>query len=391
MGSLLSALLVQGGPYPIRGVNVSTGYSTVPNIKDQYNNPVTLNGAVGDGIAQDGPAMAYWFAQAGGGICRLPAGVFRTRQTFSIPSGTTLIGDGHGSTTILIDDTAGNIGDLFTLNSAKNVRILGMKVDAVSARSAGCAVKVVGGDPSQQLAAFGIAGGGHVIDVDMNNQFTGVQFDDDGAGRGDWGTVIGSMDRKAKWLNWGAGGGKGVFINSLHAASQVINNIFLYTATGGSTAGIGVHYRGSADITLNSIQTIGGLNGFVCDAVANPSAAGDALIQMVNCQWDSTSTIGTDNMQFNLGAGVGGSFVQCDMVNNWIAGAARHGLYITGDAAAKLFVNYIGGTIFQNGLASGLGYGIRVDNGSGPGGTGRLIVGTPVRINGNQTGATLYT
>lgn len=370
---------------------MSTGYSNVLNVKDSYvSGGVVLNGATGGGILDDAPAISFWMGQASGQILRIPAGTYRVKTGFSFPgNGTTVIGDGHGCTTILVDDSGGNIGNVFTLTSLRGCRLMDLTIDATVPRSAGRAVYIVGGDAAHQLAAFGIADGGHVIDVDMNNQFNGIELTDNGSALGDWGSVIGT-GRKMKWLNGGAGGGFGIFFNCLHGASQVVNNLFLYTPQGGSTAGPAIRYKGSADITLKSIQTIGYGQGFICDPTVNPSIAGDALIQMSDCQWDSTSSIGTDNVQFNLGAGVGGAFVQCEMVNNWIAGATRHGLYVTGDAAGKLFINYTSGTIFQNGNG-GTGYGIRVDNGSGPGGAGRLIVGTPVRFMNNVSGATLYT
>lgn len=339
-----------GGVY----VPVNTTSVTVNSIKNSYPGG---SGAVGDGVNDDTAAIRYWLNQ--GGLLWAPPGTYRV--TGNLPyalSGTNFFGSGVANTIIQADDTAGNFGDIFTLTSLRTCSLQSMTIDAKSGRSAGAAVKVAGGVSSYQLGSFGICNGGHTIDIDLNNQFDGVVFVD-AAGLGDWGTTIGNASRKAMWRNFSAGGHGGVWFNSPHAASEVVENIFMSAplATG---AAVGIRYTASGDITLRSVQTLGMGGGFVADCTSNPSAAGDGLVMMNGCQWDSTATNATyHNVLVNLGGGLSG-VIYISMDDTWVAGATGNGIYVTGGSPTVCKLNWSSGVCFSN-----TGFGVKVDNGAG--------------------------
>lgn len=351
-------------------------------------------GATGNGTTDDSAAIRYWLTTTKGGILRVPRGKYRVGSECPfVNNGTILFGEGFGGggtapatdggSTFLLD----NGFDAFTFHSLRNCGIINCRIDAASARSSGYAVRIYGGssEAGEALPNFtNLAKGGHFFDVDLNNQFNGFGFEDEG-GRGDWCTTIGHSARKANWQNFGAGG-KGVFFNTPAGGSQVVRNVFMSTlqATG---MGRAIHYRGSADILLDHVVHLGAGGGFLCDpGTTNPSIANGALVTMVACQWDSVASAGGpyDNVKFDMRAGMPG-YIHCDMVGTWVAGATGHGLYVTGDggSGSKLQLSWKGGCSRLN-----TGYGVRVDNGAG---TSNIAIDSQLFLIGNTAGTSLFT
>lgn len=381
--NLLASLIVGGGPFRAGGVTV--GSIGVANVRDGYvSGGTAFPGAAGDGTTDDTAAFTYWLGQrSGGGVVYIPAGRYRVRSGFTLGgNGITILGEGHDCTTLLVDDSGG-ANDLFTLTNLRGCAFDGFTIDTLSgsARTGGRTFYIKGGDTSQQLAAFGISRGGHAINVDMNNQFIGCQFDDNGA-VGDWGTVIGGDKKQRFWRNFAAGQPY-IFYNTPHGASHVIDNLFCYAAAAAG-AGPGIKYRGSGDVKVQGVSTWGTGGGFVCDANASIAAAGDALLMFNNCEFDSTSTSGGpyDNFLVNFGASASGSmFITCS--NVWIAGASGNGMHITGTAAPLVILTYDVGECFSNGA-----WGILVDNGAQ--GAGHVVIGANVDFRSNVSGATHF-
>jgi len=333
----------------------------VNSIRSSYTvGGTTFPGAAGDGVTDDTAAINHWLAQ--GGLLWWPAGTYRTTGTLNyVLSGTICFGDGFARTSILADHNL----DVVNLTNLRGCTLTGMTIDAPVQRTAGAAVKIKGGDSNYQLFSFGLCLGGHTIDVDMNNQFDHVVFEDNG-GIGDWGTVIGNPFRQMTWRNCAPGSNAGIWFNTPHGGAQIVNPVFMASKQMSDTPGPAIRYTASADITLKSVKHIGMGGGLLVDCTANPSPAGDGLIMANDCQFDSTSTGGTfDNVKINLGGGVTG-VVFINFGNVWIAGATGNGMHVTGNGT-PLLLTWASGTCFSNG-----GWGLLVDNGAG---TAKVRVG----------------
>ena len=381
-------------------------YTAVRNVKQPY--PVgspTFPGAVGDGTTDDTAAFVYYMG-LGPGQVFVPVGTYRVKPGFTISSGIRLFGENHAFTRLKVDDSLGNAGaDVFTSTNQRGWAVEGMTIDAPSGRTAGRMFMIKGGDSSEQLV-LGISSGGNYIDVDSNNQFMGVEFADN-AGIGDFRTTIGDPKRRAWWRNMSAGAGFGIFFNTPHGASQVVNNVFITGAVGAT--GPAVWYRGSGDITLNGVQTFG-MSGWVFDPQANCAAALDASIQMNNCQWDSGGPAATPNMLWTCGPSFNAAacVVFAQLTNNWVAGATGDGVKITGPGLRdRLYFDWKSGACYSN-----TGFGINVTdtlatvldfagnpqinvsiasstNGAGGSALTNTTLGIPFRSNGS--GAKSYT
>lgn len=350
------------------------------NVRDNYvSGGITRVGATGDGVTDDGPALAYWIGR--GGFLRIPTGDYLTRQSLPLVTGTTIFGDGWGTTNIIADDSLGNIGDVFSLTNVRGCSIWGLTIDALVTRTAGCAVRIKGGDSTRKLQGYGMSLGGHSIVVDMNKQYNHVIIEDNGS-FGDWGSTVGSGERKSMWRN-AAAGGHGYWVTGPFGASQVINNVFMSTSSMAVTPAAALRYQGSGDITFKSVQTFGFTNGMKLDPQGVVGEASGSLIQVSDCQFDSTCTAGGANILINPGAGsTGRLFVKFS--NLWIAGAISHGLHVTGLASTIESIQIgAAANFFSNG-----GYGVRVDNGAG---VAKVIVPSDAAYVLNALGNSLFT
>lgn len=388
--NLLTSLIVGGGPFSSAGPRVSSGVNII-NVKDSHG---ATPGAQGDKTTDDTDAFSYWLGQLnGGGSMFIPKGQYRVRPGFNFGgNGISWIGEGSDCTTLFVDDGgAGAGGDLITMTNLRGCVLHGFNVDTLSgsARSSGRTVYIAGGDKTQQLASFGISRGGHLINIDMNNQFIGAQFDDavnGGTTVGDWGTTIGDGSRRM-WRNFAAGG-TGIFYNTPHGASHVAQNLFIYTLdTVG--AGPGIRYRASGDVKFIGVDCWGMGGSFVCDANAAVAAAGDALLKFTDCEFDSVASAGGpyDNFLVNFGASATGK-VFIDIKGGWFAGSTKSGIHVTGTAAPLSGLVWDVGQAFTNSR-----YGVEVDNGTGPvgsGGTGKVLIGTTITFDTNTLGSTHY-
>lgn len=175
----------------------------------------------------------------------------------------------------------------------------------------------------------------------MNNQFVHAHLVDS-AGKGDGGTVFGGS-RLAQWRN-AAPGGNGIVFETPNGASQLVQNVFMSGAIA-DAPGYAIVYRGSAGIGLKNVAAWG-LPGFLCDATSQPSVAGDALVQMTDCQFDSNN-FPTANMLINLGVGVTRR-VFITMNGQWVAGSDVDGIKIMGNTT-PLRISLSSGIFFANG------------------------------------------
>lgn len=336
-GGLLSAAI------PMSSISVNNVRNSAPGIA----------GAAGDGVTDDTAAINYWLSQ--GGLLWVPPGTYRHTSTLNFTAnGTICFGSGVAITTFL---AAGNF-DNVTITSVRGCKLVDLTLDATAQKTAGAHVRIKGGNASYKLPGFNLALGGHTIDVDCNNMFDGVVFEDLG-GNGDWNTVIGNPNRQASWRNCASGSHAGIWFNTPNGGGQIVQNIFMTSKVITDTPGPALRYTSAADFTGKSIKQIGMGGSLLVDCTANPSPAGDGLIQLNDCQFDSTSTGGTfDNVKINLGGGVGGA-VFINMANVWIAGSTGNGLHVTGNST-PLLLCWSTGTCFSN-----AGWGVLVDNGAG--------------------------
>jgi hypothetical protein len=363
-------LLLGGGFFPMAANTTSV---TVNSVKNSYvSNGVAFPGAVGDGINDDTAAITYWLSQ--GGFLWFPVGTYRVTATLRFTlNGTIAFGSGCATTSILCDDTAGNIGDVVTLTNLRGCTLSGLTVDAKAQRTAGAAIRISGGDSTHTLPRFNLALGGHTIDVDMNNQFDHVVFNDSGS-YGDWDTVVGNPARQMQWSNAASGSHAGIWFNTPNGGGQIVNPVFMTSKQLSDTPGPAVRYTASADITLNTVKHIGMGGGFVADCTSQPSVAGDGLVTMNLCQWDSTSSGGTfHGVLINLGVGVTGTLT-VNMGTTWVAGATGDGVHITGNTT-PLLMGWASGSSEQNS-----GWGIN--------GVSHMALGNCVLFSGNGAGTT---
>src|SRR5262245_53688521 len=88
----------------------------------------------------------------GGGVVWLGSGTFKVGTQISLASNVSILGSAHHATTI--NNTCS--GDLFRLDAIHGCRIGALTITADSVRSAGYAIRVIGGDTTVKLASFGI-------------------------------------------------------------------------------------------------------------------------------------------------------------------------------------------------------------------------------------------
>ena len=345
------------------------GSFAVNNIRSSYvSGGVSKPGAAGDGTTDDTSAIQYWLSQ--GGLLWAPPGNYKITATcpFTL-SGTQFFGSGAAVTSIIADDTAGNFGDMFTMNVLWGCRLgapgMEFTLDAKSARTAGIAVHCSGGI----LDSLGLPQSRHAIDVDMNNQFIGVKIDDAG-GHGDWGTQIGSGTRRAFWKNFAAGG-NAMWFNTI-GASQQVHNLLIINPTLTTGPGAGIRYTNSGDIKFFGVDVYGQGGGFLADS--NSGNGSGSLLMFQGCEFDSTSTHATyDNFLVNLGGSYSG-LLFINMTGVWVAGATGNGVHITG-TTAPVQMTWSDGEAYSNGA-----WGIN--------GASHMTIGSTVLFNANASGAT---
>lgn len=353
---------------------------TVNSVKNSYTiSGVVFPGAIGDGSHDDTIPITYWLTQ--GGLLWVPPGTYRITATCPFTtSGTQMFGSGCVITSILVDDSHGNVGDAFTITNLRGCSITGLTADAPSPRTAGSFCRISGGS-NIRLQTFNIALGGHVIDIDTNNQFNGVIIQDSGV-IGDWGSTVGNPMRMGSWRNMNSTG-VGILLNTPHGASQFIHKIFMSGITGQSPVGIRIIGTGGA--TIDRIQTEDMANSILID----PSAAmADtvSLLQFEACQFDSCSA---DEFLVNLKSG-SSTPLFIDINNTWIAasGGGQNGIRVTGIAGVALqHLTMVGGSIVACGA-----YGVKGENGIG---TSQIIIDPSVYYGvgglANVLGNTNYT
>ena len=227
-------------------------------------------GADPTGVRDSGPAIAYWLAQAGangGGIVELaPGDNYRTRRSLVVPAGVNLIGGGKGNTRLLADDSAGNLGSILSCTAARNASVRELYLSALSPRTAGNAVTVSGGDPSDNLTD-NLNGSEFVLqNVDMDSQFNGYVVNDAPGSNGCWKAYA----EYGSWKNFSSGG-IGCWVNSPNGASHFIEKIFFYGPQTANTTAIRIQATG--DCTLTANETWGFQHGLLID----PSVTGTVV------------------------------------------------------------------------------------------------------------------
>jgi len=274
-----------------------------------------------------------------GGVTVLPKGTYKVRSTLTFRyNNSHVVGSGVGNTTIVVDDSAGNIGSAFDITNLYGCGIHNLTISSASARSAGDAIRISGGDGS--ITGIDVLKPSRTVveDVDMINQFNGLHVMDSAGPVRNW---LVWVDR-GYWREFGAGG-TGLWINcgniagdeASPGASQFFNNLFLSNSDGlSTTAASAIRVSGGGDWTLSNIETWGWTNGFLCD----PGAG--VLVQaghVYGCLFDTCSD---DTVKITPNATA--TLTRWKWANNWLGNGRGNGINITGATATDLMFSNVG-------------------------------------------------
>lgn len=290
-----------------------------------------------DGTTDDGGALQHWIdsvpANQGAEI-KLPAGVIKTKRAIlnNGKHGIDFGGKGRRATTILADDSSGNIGDVLTFKNQNGGRIHDLNISAVSGRTAGWGITSQGGDANLPILAgvyaFG-ANGLHIERVDMANQFGGCRIiDASGPTVGNW---LFYLD-DCRWESHM--GGDGIFLAASSGASHSMNRLFVYNSTGiAASGGAAFHIQASGDFDVTACRSFGTPYGLLIDT---------GHLQILNagrfsaCFFDSGTT---RSGYINVGADRS-SFGDVSFENCWFGSSVGDGCLVSGVGVSMLkFVN----------------------------------------------------
>lgn len=280
------------------------------------------------GTSDDMPAICAALTTScptGHCIAKLRPSTYRIKSicgvgtTGPVTTGVQLEGYGPGATTLLIDDSGGNIGDVLTFTNTLDsaVRMLSFNTTTGTPRTAGSYVTVAGGDPSIILPGFAIqATFFHFDDVNVYNWFNGVVVKDSSTTNGARGVYI----RRGFW-NGAASGGRGILLSSLsetagypNGASFFLSDLWMQgtsTSTPPSNS-IAVEVTGTCDWTSSNIETWGFTHGGEMDP---PTGTRVLSTHMVGDFWDFSSSD-----SFLMTSVGGGEIRWVDVDTTWFAG-----------------------------------------------------------------------
>lgn len=359
------------------------------------------SGGGGGGVISGGTTGASLAAAvvaanaAGGGITiTLGKGTYSlTAQLLITADGISIIGNGPGSTFLQIDDAGGMAGaDAIKLASVLQFAIKGCTISSTAARTSGNAILVLGrnnitAQPAQQTRQYTIE------DVDMQDQFNGVAFNDGPASQGCWGGYV----NRGTWIRFSAGG-TALDVNAPLGGQHYISNMKLYngsTIIDANRAKAGVRYRGGADIEMVNINTIYFQNGLRIDP---PNGQSANVVTATACLWDNNSQAsvlvapqaGGTVLGVELNGGWantppsfalptiqidGGEHIKVLMMNLWTtyqgvrisgpaklvscigtdaSGASNKAFYATNNASDFTIANCRAGTVFGVGTSTGI-------------------------------------
>ncbi len=259
------------------------------------------------------------------GVIEIAAGTHRLQSQVTVPTGCSVIAAGKNATTFLVD---GNGFDAFKLTNPYGSRLKYFRIKAVSPRTSGAAIKIIGGNTAIQP----FSGGGYTLSanetevdqVDMDDQFDGVVVENDGSTAAAFLVYI----RNGRFC--GMNGGDGIRLDCpgvsavTYGASHFIQRVFV-SGTAGALAGNGLHVRGVGDFTVDSFQVANTFNGLLID----PPASGRLTTGRFSlCQFD-VATAYCASIVPNASAVFGDiAFNAC-----WFAGGGVHNVLVNATTA----------------------------------------------------------
>ncbi len=254
-----------------------------------------------------------------------------------------LIGAGRRATTLIVDDSAGNIGDLFTLTNTVGVRFEDFFVTASALRGAGAIWRVKGGDSTDPLNGFVLRANLTSIErVDIDSYFDGLAVADNNP-YGTWQLYV----RDCNWRN-GHTEGFGLDLNcnlnpagQAYGASHYFENVWAYNSTN-KTTGAGFRIRGSGDWQMKGCQTWG-MAGLVMDV---PAGGRVSTGRLVACYFDAHSSGSVVQL---IPSATAQTFGDIEFMGCWFAGAGgtgNHGMLINSPAVKQ--VRFRGCQFFSN-------------------------------------------
>lgn len=343
----------------------------------------SLPGAKNDGTVNVVPVVACWVAaSSAGGVLHFKAGTYKWLSTPGLTISTPylmFVGDGVGSTTIVVDDTAGAGVAITVAFGAHHPTFRDLTFATPStARTAGDTILVKGGGwiwrtPSDNL------GFTRIEHVAFLRQFIGVHLTDgthsitDGMGLvrtdGAWETYVEDVEMRDM-----APGGAGVFQESPNGGELYMRHVFMWGPFPNTTLNAplaGVRVWDTADDVFDDVSSVFAQTGLLMD----PPTGHHVNVMMINgCLWDSTVT-----RPVNIVPATGATVDQVTFVDGWfgqtgtvsnaavnisgpahgisfidgrvIEGTGGVGILATGPSTSGV---YITGTRFING-----GYGFR--------------------------------
>jgi hypothetical protein len=297
------------------------------------------------GTNDAGPALQLAVTAAGGaggGIVFLGVGTPKISTGVSFPSGVEVVGAGYKATRIINNC----VGDMFTMDSVDRCAVRMLTIDAASVRSAGYAVRIIGGTDDG-----GLMRSQHVIDVDMNNQYDGVFVEDEDSSNPAWHTMIGNPDRMALWKNFAAGRYP-YTLNTPYGAGHFVKNLWIYGNATPANGSYGLRIQGFGDVTIEGVSTWGCLHGLLVD----PQTIVQATVGLLQCSNSIFDFSENECFRFNPSDPITGVIV--GMFNNvWFA-TSRTKSNIRGSNGATHQISF-NGCSFLNAAA----YGLRGDTG----------------------------
>lgn len=255
----------------------------------------------------DDSAVLSALLTAGAKNIRLGSGTFNWKSSCVIGfDGIHIEGNGQQATFISIDDSGGNIGDAFKVNSVLDFSLKGLTVTATSARSAGSVVKVLGANnithsPVQKTQQYVIE------DVNWDSQFNGVVFNDSAGGAGAWGGHINRCQVTAT-----SAGGVCIWVNSPSGGQHYISNVKAYndnSIADASRALAAIRYQGGADLELVNINTVYFRHGLLVDP---PNGQAANVITATACLWDNNTL-----SSVKIAPQAGGSVLDIELNGGW--------------------------------------------------------------------------
>lgn len=289
------------------------------------------------GGSDDGPLINGTLDIAGS-ITVLGPGTYRLRTGVTMAlSGLSLIGSGVGATTLLVDDSVGNIGDAVRLVNTSGCSVSNLTISAVSPRTVGTAIKIIGTTATESPLT---APRTIVRDVALRSQFNGIIVENDT-------TIATSRNFKTYLKDLDIAdistGGTGIWINAatsyptLTAASHFIENAWIFDEDRSSLAGIRLTSTG--DVTLTNNEVFGPDIGLLLDPT---SGAMLTSVTVLGGFYDRSTTA---CLRIAPNAAVG-AFGAINFDGVWFAGSTSGNVAEITGAAAKL-INFVGCTFYS--------------------------------------------